>query len=117
MKTSRRGASAVLLPNDGGVLVIGGEQTAGIDLTRTEVVDVAKNTTSSGPKLRTPRSYCTAVNLSENRILVIGGNSDGFPVYTSEILGESLDVQQVRRYLLLDCVVIGWCCHSYWRSN
>jgi len=94
MDTARCRAAATLLPTDGKVLVIGGiggEQIDGVDLAvtlaSTEVLDVARNTTSPGPELGIPRSYCAAVELPGDRILVVGGLSNGTTVSTSEILG------------------------------
>mmetsp|Transcript_29180 Transcript_29180/g.58042 ORF Transcript_29180/g.58042 Transcript_29180/m.58042 type:complete len:121 (+) Transcript_29180:1-363(+) len=94
MNTARSGASAVLLPEDGGVLVIGGEDDDGIDLATTEVLDVAGNITSAGPKLGIPRSSCTVVKLPGDRILVTGGYSKGTPVSTSEILSMPAEEEQ-----------------------
>ena len=61
MDTARRGASATLLPEDGGVYVIGGKDDDETDLSSTEVLDVAGNTSSAGPELGIPRSFCAAV--------------------------------------------------------
>ena len=86
MDIARRGASATLLSEDGGILVIGGLQIDGKGLVTTEVLDVAGNTTSAGPKLGISRSFCAAVKLPGDRLLVIGGYSEGRSVTTSEIL-------------------------------
>jgi len=101
MNTARNGVSAVLLPEDGGILVIGGEDNDEEDLATTEVLDVAGNTTSAGPELSSIRSFCTAAKLPGDRILVIGGNSDGITVSSSEILGMPAEEghQQKRRRL------------------
>merc|ERR1740124_1655429 len=99
MNTARYCASAVLLPEDGGILVIGGCNCDETDLATTEVLDVARNTSSAGPELGIPRTSCTAANLPGDRILVIGGNSDGITVSSSEILGMPAEEghQQKRR--------------------
>jgi len=86
MDIARCGTSAVLLPEDGGVLVIGGQGDDKTCLLSTEVLDLAGNTTSAGPELIIPRCHCSAIKLPGNRILVIGGFSDGTAGSTSEIL-------------------------------
>merc|ERR1740139_1854424 len=101
MDIARRAALATLLPEESQVLVIGGDGIDGVDLATTEVLDVAGNTTSAGPKLGIPRSFCAAVKLPGERILVIGGHSDDTIVSTCEVLGMRMEEgqQQKRRRL------------------
>ena len=82
----RDGPAAVLLPEDGGVLVIGGGNDAEGDLATTEVLNVTANTASAGPELGVPRAGCAAAVLPGERILVLGGVSDGINSSTTEIL-------------------------------
>jgi len=87
MDMARCGTSAVLLPEGGGVLVIGGQGDDKTDLFSTEVLDLAGNATSPGPELIIPRCHCSATILPGDRILVVGGFSDGTARSNSEILG------------------------------
>merc|ERR1711957_596580 len=85
MNVVRVNPSATLLPDDGGVLVIGGSGDDCRSLATTEVLDVAGNTTSVGPELGLSRSSCSAVKLLGDRLLVIGG-CRGTDDNTTEIL-------------------------------
>jgi len=51
---------------------VGGIDNDDTELTTTEVLDVAQNTVSAGPKCGTPRYFGTAVKLPGDRILAIG---------------------------------------------
>jgi len=86
LEIARSSAAAALLPGEDGVLVIGGRGNNITDLDSTEVLDVAGCTTTAGPVLSIPRSHGTAVQLPGDRILVLGGYSDGTSVSTSEML-------------------------------
>jgi len=80
INTARSLAAAVLLPEDGGVLILGGSNNARADLATTEVLDVTGDTSAAAPKLGSPCSSCAVVQLSGEHVPVIGGFSDYGPV-------------------------------------
>merc|ERR1711957_908306 len=79
--TARSLAAAVLLPEDGGVLILGGSNNARAALATTEVLDVSGNTSAAVPKLGSPCSSWSVVQLPGDHVLVIGGFSDDGPVF------------------------------------
>jgi hypothetical protein len=64
--------TATLL-DDGRVLVVGGQDAAGLILDSSELYDPASGAWTPGPTLATARTNHTAVKMNDGRVLLIGG--------------------------------------------
>jgi len=77
MATGRCGCAVLPLSNSR-LLVIGGARDffeAASGLSTTEVIDLARGTSTAGPAMSCARTNCSAVMLEDGRVLVIGGNN------------------------------------------
>jgi len=90
MLSKRWGFEAVVLPENRGVLVVGGQDDDGKRLASTELLDMEKQTFTPGPSMGSRRSYCGTVALEDSRVVVVGG-SNGNILSTSEVLSPSTD--------------------------
>jgi N-acetylneuraminic acid mutarotase len=85
--TTRYLHTATKLDN-GKVLVVGGvllTTTTGTLLASAELYDPASNTWSPAGSLATPRSEHSAVLLANGKVLVVGGEDGGPPLYSAEL--------------------------------
>ena len=77
MATRRFGPAAVKL-TDGRVLVLGGSCYVGgrlVEYRTTEFLDITTNTFSPGPSMQEGRKFAAALQVDDQRVLVIGGES------------------------------------------
>jgi len=84
MLSKRRGLGAVVLPNNQGVLVVGG-YSDGEFLASTELLNTETQTFSTGPSMESRRSYCGTVVLEDGQVVVVGGLNKTV-LSTSEVL-------------------------------
>ncbi len=61
--------------SDGRVLVVGGQNEAGVPIADVEIYDVAKDAWTTASPLHVPRTDHTATPLPDGRVLVIGGRT------------------------------------------
>jgi hypothetical protein len=79
MKTERVGGTATLLPN-GKVLIAGGVDNSGIDLTSAELYDPVTNKfTTSTAVMNAGRDSATATLLPSGKVLIAGGGNNSAP--------------------------------------
>jgi N-acetylneuraminic acid mutarotase len=75
LQTPRTDAQCITL-NNGRVILIGGYDVNGTDLSSVEVFDPGTNQWSAGPSLNTPRGDMAATLLRDGRVVVSGGYLD-----------------------------------------
>ena len=81
--TARRAHTATLL-DSGKVLIVGGDNQAGM-VGPAEVFDPVANTSSPGASLMTPRTDHSATKLADGRVLVIAGRDQNGALTSTEI--------------------------------
>jgi len=85
MLSERFQFGAVVLPENRGVLVVGGH-SEGEYLASTELLDLETEIFSPGPVMGTRRSYCGTAVLEDGQIVVVGGLVGTVPLSTTEVL-------------------------------
>ena len=80
-----RGFNALVVLNNGKLLVIGGKKESGAVSFTTEIVDPILRTSVPGPDMSQPRVHPTATRLLTGEVLVVGGNNSAQPVLPAEI--------------------------------
>eukprot|EP00588_Corethron_pennatum_P025220 CAMPEP_0194315182 /NCGR_PEP_ID=MMETSP0171-20130528/11983_1 /TAXON_ID=218684 /ORGANISM="Corethron pennatum, Strain L29A3" /LENGTH=501 /DNA_ID=CAMNT_0039070883 /DNA_START=101 /DNA_END=1606 /DNA_ORIENTATION=+ len=90
MLSKRCGLGAVVLPENRGVLVVGG-QDGREHLASTELLDIETQKFSSGSSMESRRSGCAAVVLEDGKVIVVGGYYNGTVLSTSEVLNPATD--------------------------
>src|SRR6266496_2187526 len=83
MTVERRGHTVTLLA-DGRVLIVGGENSAGL-ISQSEIFDPTAGTFSVGGNLSSPRADHSAIKLADGRVLITGGRDSAGALKTTEI--------------------------------
>ena len=82
LNTERRGHTATLLSN-GNVLIVGGENQAGV-VGQSEIVDPAAQTSAPAASVLTARTDHTATKLPDGRVLIAGGRGQSGQLTSTE---------------------------------
>jgi len=85
MLSKRNGVGSVVLPDERGVLVVGGNDGRKY-LASTELYDLKTQTFAPGPTMGSKRWGCAAVVLEDGQVLVVGGNNGTSPLSSTEVL-------------------------------
>jgi len=86
MLSERFGLGAVVLPENRGVLVMGGQDNDGGHLASTELFDLDSETFSPGPSMKSRRCNCAAAVMEDGRVVVVGETDRTSTLLTTEVL-------------------------------